>query len=314
MKLDRLLPTRRRVLVGVHEPVLGTVLQTRIEAPHRIARAAEAALVDEIERLENDCSIYRENSRYRRWRVDDTTPLTPELADLLRASLRWQSDTNGIYNPAVGVLTDRWTRAEVDGRTPTDEELRALAESIRTPRYVERSPGVFSHVGDCASLRVHAFAKGFIVDRATTAVANRFGVHSIVVNAGGDLVHRGRGFVDVGIENPHRPYDNEPPLATVRIANAGLATSGASRRGFSVGGRWFSHVIDPRTGMPVDAVVSASVVAQDAATADAVATVLSVLPPSEGLAQAERFGAAAMVVAKDGTTAQNQRWTALLRV
>ena len=97
----------------------------------------------------------------------------------------------------------------------------------------------------------------------------------------------------------------------------GLATSGSARRGWRIAGRWYSHVIDPRSGRPVDHVASASVVAPDAATADAVATVLSVLAPAEGVAFVEGLDdvpdVAALVVGADGSTWRSAGWAALER-
>lgn len=75
-----------------------------------------------------------------------------------------------------------------------------------------------------------------------------------------------------------------------RSAQRAVATSGRARRGFRIDGRWYSHVIDPRTGWPVDAPASVSVVAPTAEVADVVATVVGVLGPRDGLAVAERLG------------------------
>ena len=83
----------------------------------------------------------------------------------------------------------------------------------------------------------------------------------------------------VGIEDPRWPFDNVPPMVQISLANAALATSGTGRRGFVVGGVKYGHVIDPRTGIPVDHVLSASVVAPDAVTAGALATAAMVLAP-----------------------------------
>ena len=138
-------------------------------------------------------------------------------------------------------------------------------------------------LGDCTALNFNALAKGLIVELACQHVAGEVEVDELLVNIGGDLRHVGGPGVVVAIEDPARPYDNAEPLARVRVTGAGLATSGSSRRGVHIGDRWFSHVIDPRTARPVEHVRSASVIAADAATADVVATVLSVLEPAEGL-------------------------------
>jgi FAD:protein FMN transferase len=89
------------------------------------------------------------------------------------------------------------------------------------------------------------------------------------------------------------------------LSGQGLATSGRSRRSLLVAGQQHSLVLDPRTGQSVTRTLSASVLAPDAASADALATILSVLPPPQGLALAEGLpGVAALI-----TTPQRQVWT-----
>ena len=102
-----------------------------------------------------------------------------------------------------------------------------------------------------------------------------------------------------------------PPLARVRVANAGLATSGSARRGFRVAGRWFGHVIDPRTARPVDHVASATVLAPDAATADVVATIAGVQPVDEAIATVDGWdGVEVLLVDHDGRQWPSAGWDA----
>ncbi len=161
---------------------------------------------------------------------------------------------------------------------------------------------------DCRALNLNALAKGLVVDLASAAVMQQVTPRHLLVNVGGDLLVRGDTEILVGIENPNRPYDNEPPLAVVAVADGGVATSGSARRGVTVGGRWRSHVLDPRDGRPVERIASATVVAPSAAVADVAATVLSVLPPDEGIAFADAQGLAGFVVTPDGATSASRAW------
>ncbi len=134
-------------------------------------------------------------------------------------------------------------------------------------------------------------------------------IDGITVNAGGDLLHVGEEPLVVGIENPHRPYDNEPPLVRITLQTGAVATSGGARRGWTIDGTWYSHVIDPRTGEPVDHVAQASVVAPHASRADAVATILTVMAPHEGAAFANSLGDVGfMLVGSDGSITNNGYW------
>jgi FAD:protein FMN transferase len=135
--------------------------------------------------------------------------------------------------------------------------------------------------GDCTGLTFNSLAKGLIADRAATMLMDLSDsvvrqVQGVTINLGGDLRTINRA-LRVGIEHPTRPYDNEPPICLIEVTNGGVATSGASRRPIIIGEQQFSHLIDPRTCRPVDnRVGSVTVVANDAATADVVATIVSV--------------------------------------
>ena len=269
-----------------HEPVLGTVLSVHVRARRRgDGERAERVLLAEIARLDALFSVFRADSELSRWRASaGDGPVSGELAALLRLGLHWQERSGGVFNPAVGEATALWQHAATDGKVPGDDALAAVAAGLQAPRYAfdgdDHRPVM---LGDCTALNFNALAKGLIVERACQHVAAEVEVDELLVNIGGDLRHVGGAGVVVAIEDPARPYDNAEPLARVRVTSAGLATSGSARRGVHIGDRWFSHVIDPRTARPVERVMSASVIAGDTGTADAVATVLGVLDPAEGL-------------------------------
>ncbi len=240
----------------------------------------DRVVVAEMARLESIFSAFDEDSVLSRWRRG-TTVDHAEFATVMAAALGWQLESRGAYNPLVGVLSRRWETAVATAVVPSYDEMAELAASIAVPRF-EVDGSTVSAIDDCSELNLNALAKGYIVDRAA-ATAMAAGARSVVVNAGGDLAHRGCGAVHAGIENPRRPYDNEPPLVVVEVANGALATSGSARRGFVVGDQRFGHVVDPGTGWPVESILSISVSAPDAVTADVLATVAGVGSPSSAI-------------------------------
>ena len=116
-----------------------------------------------------------------------------------------------------------------------------------------------------------AVGKGYALDRARS-VLRASGVQHALLSAGGSSIvalgGRGDGWV-VDVVSPLRPGR---PIATLSLRNAALGTSGAGEQFVVQDGRRYGHVIDPRTGWPVDGTLSASVVASDAARADALST------------------------------------------
>ena len=298
-------------LVASHQPVMGTVLHLRIAAADRAtAEAAERFVLDEARSLQQRLTWFDASSELSRWRAGVVDEPSPVLADLLACAARWQERSAGAFNPAAGVLSRRWMQAVHDGVAPTRDEMAALAATVAAPRFAVED-GRVRVLGDLADVNVNAVAKGFVVDRVATSAAERFGLDSILVNAGGDLRRVGDGTIVIGIEDPHRPYDNVAPLERIRLGAEALATSGSARRWFDVGGERYNQVLDPWTGWPVDAVASTSVVAPDAASADALATIVSVLPAERAMAFVDGVdGAAAMIVAADGAVTADARWVA----
>ncbi|MDO8364706.1 MAG: FAD:protein FMN transferase [Actinomycetota bacterium] len=265
------------------EPLLGTRVTLRLRAVDEPAgAAAEAAAIGEIERLEALLSSYRPGSEWSLWRLGEADEAGPELQALLRLAAHWHSASKGAFHPGTGTLRARWQLAVTEQQLPSPAEMAELAAGITTlPYRIEGDRAV--RTGDCSDLDLHAIAKGWIVDAAAATATAVPGVEEVLLNVGGDLLHRGDGWIRVGIDDPRRPFDNVPPMVRVRLRNAGLATGSGARRPLVVGGQRLSHVLDPRTGWPVQQVLSASVFAPDAATADVVATVVGVLPAADGV-------------------------------
>lgn len=290
---------------------LGTMVDLRV-APGRDSpepAALEAFVSGELARLERVFSVFDDDSDLCRWRRGELDRPGTELCDLLGHVERWQERTGGVFNPLAGELSELWRHAEQRDQTPQPAELAEAAASIAATRF-EIVDGLPVRTGDCSRLNLNAIAKGYLIDRTCAATMDRFEVDAISLNVGGDLRHVGRGAVSVGIENPLRPYDNEPPIAVVNLVNAALATSGSARRGFRVGGQWFSHVLDPRSGRPASGPASVSVAAADVMTADVAATVATVFEPGEAvewLTSLDDIGG--LVIGRDGDITPTPGWT-----
>ena len=299
--------------IGVYEPLMGTTVEVRVWADEEpTARAAEGAVVDEVVRLTAVFSRFEANSELCRWARGELDDVSADLATGLELAQRWFLASAGAFHPVCRVLQQRWEQAVSDQVMPDPDELLSLARGLaQLPFHVERRDGTayLERLGDCRGVDLDAVAKGYIVDRAIEEARAVPGVRSVLVNAGGDLRHDGPGSITVRIEDPHHPFENAEPLARVAVGRAALATSGKAHRGFRVGERWFGHVIDPRTGWPVQRTASASAIAADAATADAVATAVMVLGPEEGLGFVDSLdGVAALLIADDGAVYRSSRW------
>jgi thiamine biosynthesis lipoprotein len=291
------------------EPVLGTRVVLRIDAlDEAAARQVEHAALGEFARLERMLSAFRDDSVWSLWRAgsDDTTP---ELLQLLALVQWWHQRSGGAYNPCVGQLRRRWLRAVDEQRVPSADELAALAEPLQALPF-EIEQGTVRRTGDCSALDVHGLAKGWIVDRVAARALQVAGVVSLVVNAGGDLLRCGSGELTVRIEDPRDPFDNSPPMVRAMLRTGGCATSSPARRPFLVGATAFHHVLDPRTGWPVSC-QSATVIAPDAANADAAATVAAVVDSDTACRLMEAMpGFSCCVLSEDDVLQFSNGWPA----
>jgi hypothetical protein len=164
-------------------------------------------------------------------------------------------------------------------------------------------------LSDCP-LSLDGIAKGFIVERACErALDHTRGVHGLMLNIGGDL--RVRGDLDglIGIAAPWADSESSEPLAYIAVKDRSVATSGNSQRGFRIGRRWYSHIFDPRSGLPVDRTVSATVIAERSVDADAFAKVCNVLEPEASLHLARSWpNLECLIVTQDGRAIRSDGW------
>ena len=269
-----------------YDHVIGTSLDVRLVADNpRDALVAEQVILDEIERLRLVFSTFDPTSELS-WlnRATGPVPVSADMLEVLRAYEVWQSQSNGAFNGRLGELVRIWQLAEQTGIEPDPAALARLVDRITEPAWaIDDASGTVTRLGD-QPLNLNSIAKGFIIDRAfASAFAKAPSLRSLLLDLGGDLrISNGAHWL-VGVQDPSRPEDNASPLTGVRINYGAIATSGGYLRSYVVHGKPRSHLFDPRTGRSADGNASATVIAGDNVTANALATTLCVLPPEEGL-------------------------------
>ncbi len=298
-----------------HENVLGTSLELKVSARDAVVAArAEAAALAEIDRLEKILSSYRADSDYARWFESrgEARAVPAELFDLLALYDQWSARTGAALNAGGEAVSQVWRQAASAGREPDAAELAAAVSAARGPHWrLDAAARTATHL-DATPLSLGALGKGFIVDRAAAAALKIPGVTGVLVNIGGDLCARGDLVAPVQIANPRDDAENAAPIARLELRDRALATSGDYRRGFVIGGRRHSHIVDPRDGRPAERVISASVVASDLCVANALSTTFCILPPEESLRLAAATpGVECLLVAPDGRQIQSPGWALL---
>lgn len=202
-----------------------------------------------------------------------------------------------------------------------ESEIRRLDESRNPARGsdLERVFSAYAHwerqtagrlsirpSGPEAPRNVDALGKAYIIDRAVQAArAAAPDLDGLLLNIGGDIVIWGR-FCEIAVADPQAPQDNAEPLTRLVLTNAAVATSGTYARG--------AHLLDPRTGQPSKSAASATVVAPDAVTANALATTLCMVGEDEGMRLVEATpGAAALRIDAGGSVRRSAGFARLER-
>ena len=304
-----------RLYTFQHENVLGTSLELKVlAADETTAQRAEQAALTEIDRLNQILSGYQPQSEFSRWTRTrgQAVPVSPDLYEVLSQFDSWRTRTGGALDAAAETVTRVWKQAAKGHRLPSAGELAAAVATVKQTHWrLDPAGRTATHLSD-APLVLNSFAKSYIVDKAARA-AMASQVKGIVVNIGGDLAARGDWAENVRLVDPRADGENGPALAQLQIRDRAVATSGGYRRGVTIAGHHYSHIVDPRTGRPADAILSATVAAHDAATAGALATAFAVLPLNESvrLAQAVAADVDYLMIDRSGRRVASPRWAGM---
>ncbi len=292
-----------------HEHVLGTSLEIFVAARNQsVADAAEDAILAEIERLRLIFSLYDPASELSRLnRTREPMMVSAEMIEVLQHYGFWQQQTGGAFNGQLGELVNVWKKAEKEQSEPDEITLSRIVEQLGRPGWViDVEAKTVSRLTD-QPLNLNAIAKGYIVQKAAAAArAKAPTAGGLLLNLGGDMAAWGKDAAgqswSVGVQDPHEPFDNAAPLASLPLSDRAIATSGGYERYYQIQGKKHSHLFDPRTGRSATGAAGATVIAANNVTANALATTLCVLTPEEGLKLIGRLpGVECLIVGHDGT-------------
>lgn len=285
--------------------LMGTLL--RVSSCHTDRDLAVAALEEgfaEVARLERVLSSWQSTSEIGQLNAapaDARVGLSAELAGLLAEAGGWVAATQGAFDPAVGALIDAWGfrgQARVPSPARLGQALQATGwkHARIEANAIERGPtGWWIDTG--------AFGKGAAL-RAFEALLRTRGVSHAVVDFGGQLVVIGTA--DVSVANP---ANRSSATSSMRVRDVSVATSSQSERFIESAGKRIGHILDPRTGQPVEAWGSVTVVAKDPLAADALSTALFVMGPEAALAWAEQHPDVGVLVLENEQADVRAAWS-----
>lgn len=298
---------RRHALNGA---TMGTRWSALVYAPAASDIAAlDAGLAQAVARVDRQMSTWKAESDLMRLNAappGDWVPLPAELMFVLARGLEIGRASGGAFDIGLGDMVNAWGFGPA-GPTPDTGAIRTFLGQARPPAHevleLDLGGGRARKHGPLA-LDLSGIAKGFGVDQLMKVVQDH-GIDHALVSLDGELKARGTRADGspwaVAVEKPD--YDTRSPLGVVTLRDAAIATSGDYRHWVDVGQARLSHTMDRLRGGPSNnAVASVSVLAQHCIDADAWATALLVLGPTEGAALAERHNLEALFVLRAAET------------
>ena len=284
---------------------MGTVFEATIYAPDKyVAEKTFNDVFQEINRLDYLMSNYKKESVLSELNKNasaEPANCNKELASVIEQSLQYSDITDGAFDITIGPLMKKWGFFKKKGRIPGKEELESVLESVsykniiieeKTIKSLAKNPGTVKTVffkNPDTRIDLGGIGKGYAVDRAVS-VLKQNGISSALINFAGNIytfgTPPGKESWVIGLQHPR---ESEGLLGTFEIKDKAVSTSGDYEKFFTIEGKRYSHIIDPRTGNPVKGIVSVTIVTGNATRADALSTGVFVLGLEKGMGLIEQL-------------------------
>jgi len=267
--------------------------ETNVEMAFQEMRRVESILSN----FKADADIYRLNRT-----LANLIDVQKETLDVIEKAKLLFLASGGAFDITVAPILKIWGFYDRDNKPKSvpDEEIKKTLALVGSDNIiVDRINGKAGFKIPGMAVDLGAIGKGYAVDRAKDVLV-KAGIGNALLGIAGDIYCLGGGRNDegwkIGIRHPLK--ENEV-IATLNLKNKAISTSGQYENFVEVGGKRYAHIINPKTGYPVEnGLLSVTVVADDSSTADALATTVFVLGEEEGQELLKKFGAEAVLISK----------------
>jgi thiamine biosynthesis lipoprotein len=295
------------------EPHMGTLVQVTVYTPdEQTAKAAFRVAFDRIRDLDDILSDYKPDSelnRITKTAINRAMPVSEDLFTVLRASQELADATDGAFDITQAPVIQLWREARRTGRLPDAAALRdAAARAGFRKLHLDAQQRTVRFDMTGMALDVGGIGKGYAASEAIEAL-DALGVRSALVAVSGDLAFSDappgeRGW-RIGVHSGDPAVLDVPGV--LELTNGAVSTAGSSQQHVDIGGRRYSHIIDPSSGMGLVDDITVTVVAPHGLEADGLDTAASVLGAERGLALIESHPNAAALIIEHTSTGTRVR-------
>jgi thiamine biosynthesis lipoprotein len=276
----------------------GTIFGTLYHFTYLADKDLQLTIETELNRFDAELSMFNPNSTLSRINKHDTTRYNlnphPWVLRVIQKSLEYSALSDGAFDITVAPLVNAWGFGFSQSAVVTQPYLDSLLNFVGYKR-LSLTNGYLSKSDSRIQLDASAVAKGYACD-VVAEVLEKHGVRNYLVEIGGEMVLKGTNPNGtpwrVGINTPEDDSTsaNLDWSEKLTLTDCSVATSGNYRRFYIKDGKRYAHTIDPISGYPVQhSLLSATVVAEDCLTADALATAFMVMGVEKATALAERL-------------------------
>lgn len=269
---------------------MGTTWSLRVDGG--AGTISQKKIQQQLDSWESIISHWQTDSAISRFNAADNTDwiaVSAELVEVVELAQQIGRDTDHALDITIAPLIDLWGFGAKGRRdtAPTEAEIAgAKAKCGWQHLHTRRDPPALRKAIPGLQINVSAVAEGWAMDHLAQYLESK-GITHFLLEIGGEVLARGEW--RVGIQTPAAPPGES--AQTLLLKDQAITTSGVYRQHFSVGEKEYAHVLDPRTGRPIEhKLASVSVIHPSAAQADGFATALLVLGPDAGRRLAEKLG------------------------
>lgn len=262
------------------EMIMGTLVEiTVIPGNEKAIREAFEAL----KKVDALMSTYKEDSEISILNREGKAQVSEETLEVIEDAIKFSNLTDGAFDITCRPLINLWKRAKKEEKVPTEEEIEEAISLVDYQRIILEANQIRLEKKGM-QIDLGGIAKGYAVDKAIEALKKN-GIKRALVNAGGDLYALGTDRQgekwQIGVQDPR---EEDKIIDIIKVKDKAVATSGDYRRYFTLEGKRFSHIVNPKTGLTVqDVPMSVTIIGPDATTTDALSTGVFVLGPEEGM-------------------------------
>jgi len=268
--------------------------------------------------IDNSLSLYKQGSLINRFNEGTSVVMDEHLRKVVARSLEISRATDGAFDITVKPLVDVWgfgVHRPAVQHVPSPDTLQQMLQYVGY-RYLQQKGNNLRKRKKRVEIDCNGIAQGYTSD-VIAAFLQQKGISNYLVDVGGELCssgHNQHGAAwTIGIERPADGDMAYPVQALLSLDNKAITTSGNYRRFFDQGSTRFAHSIDPATGQALHSnIVSVTVIAKDAMTADGFDNALILMGVEKGLAFIARhpeYGLDAYFIYKDGSGKISERFS-----